>query len=54
MIFATQGFTLFHVALSLVGIVAGLVVLRGLIGNKPLSGWTLVRKGDIPHFRGGR
>lgn len=42
MIFATQGFTLFHVALSLIGIVAGLVVLRGLIKNSPLNGWTLV------------
>lgn len=33
-------FTLFHVALSLVGIVAGLVVLWGLLGSKRLDGWT--------------
>ena len=33
-------FTLFHVALSLVGIVAGLVVLRGLLASKRLDGWT--------------
>lgn len=41
-IFGTTGFTLFHTALSLIGIVAGLVVLRGLIRNNPLNGWTLV------------
>lgn len=33
-------FTLFHVALSLVGIAAGLVVLRGLLASKRLDGWT--------------
>jgi hypothetical protein len=33
-------FTLFHVALSLVGILAGLVVLFGLITGKRLNGWT--------------
>ena len=42
MIFGTTGFTLFHVALSLIGIVAGLIVLRGLIRNNPLDSWTLV------------
>lgn len=41
-IFGTTGFTLFHTALSLIAIVAGLVVLRGLIRNNPLNGWTLV------------
>lgn len=33
-------FTLFHVALSLVGILAGFVVLFGLITGKRLNGWT--------------
>lgn len=33
-------FTLFHVALSLVGIVSGLVVLRGLLASRRLDGWT--------------
>jgi hypothetical protein len=34
--------TLMHVALSLAGILAGLVVLFGLIGGKRLDGWTAV------------
>ena len=34
--------TLVHVALSLAGIFAGLVVLFGLIGGKRLDGWTAV------------
>jgi len=33
-------FTLFHVALSLIGIGAGLVVLRGLLVSMRLDGWT--------------
>jgi hypothetical protein len=33
-------FMLFHVALSLVGILAGFVVLFGLITGKRLNGWT--------------
>src|SRR5262245_38115916 len=33
-------FTLFHVALSLVGIGSGLVVLRGLLASRRLDGWT--------------
>ena len=33
-------FTLFHVILSLVGIVSGFVVVFGLIGSKRLDGWT--------------
>ena len=40
--FASQTFTLVHVVLSLVGIVAGLVVLFGLLRNNPLNSWTLV------------
>ena len=33
-------FTLFHVALSLVGILAGVVVAFGWLGGKRLDGWT--------------
>ena len=33
-------FTAVHVALSLVGIVAGLVVMIGLVKGRPLGGWT--------------
>ena len=35
-------FTLVHVAISLVGIVAGMVVLRGLLNAKRLDRWTVV------------
>jgi hypothetical protein len=35
-------FTLFHVALSLVGIASGFVVLIGLLRSRPLNGWTLL------------
>src|ERR1700675_4182382 len=37
---STSTFTLFHVVLGLVGIVAGLVVLFGMFGSKRLAGWT--------------
>jgi hypothetical protein len=40
MIFGMTPFTLFHVALSLIGIASGLVVLRALLASKPLDGWT--------------
>ena len=40
MIFDITTFTLIHVALSLVGIIAGLVVVGGLIAGKRLDGWT--------------
>jgi hypothetical protein len=33
-------FTLLHVLISLVGIVSGLVVVFGMIGGRPLPGWT--------------
>jgi hypothetical protein len=33
-------FTLFHVALSLVGILTGSVVVFGMFGDKRLDGWT--------------
>ncbi len=35
-----SAFTLFHVALSLVGIGTGLVVAYGLLASKRLDGWT--------------
>jgi len=35
-------FTLVHVAISLAGILSGLVALFGLIGGKRLDGWTAV------------
>jgi hypothetical protein len=35
-------FTLFHVILSLIGIFAGAVVVVGMLGSKPLSGWTAI------------
>jgi hypothetical protein len=40
MFFNITTFTLFHVALSLIGIIAGLVVAGGLVAGKPLDGWT--------------
>ena len=40
--FASSTFTLIHVVLSLIGIVAGLVALFGMFRNKPLNGWTLI------------
>jgi hypothetical protein len=39
---STSTFTLVHVLLSLVGIVAGLVVMFGLVAGKRLDGWTVV------------
>jgi hypothetical protein len=35
-------FTLFHVALSLIGIVAGFVIVAGLLASKPCQGWTVL------------
>ncbi len=40
MIFDLVTFTLIHVVLSLIGIVAGLVVAGGLVAGKRLDGWT--------------
>ena len=37
---STATFTSVHVILSLIGILAGLVVLFGLLRSQPLSGWT--------------
>jgi len=33
-------FTMFHVVLSLVAMIAGLIVLGGMLGSKKLEGWT--------------
>jgi len=33
-------FTLLHVVLSLIGIVAGIIVVIGMLGSKRLPGWT--------------
>jgi hypothetical protein len=37
---STSAFTLLHVALSLVGILAGFVVVAAMFGAKAVSGWT--------------
>ncbi len=35
-------FTLLHVVISLIGIVAGFVVMRGLVTSQRLNGWTAI------------
>jgi hypothetical protein len=40
--FTLATFTLVHVAISLAGIVSGLIVVFGLIAGKRLDGWTMV------------
>ncbi len=42
MIFGMPPFTLFHVILSLVGIVAGFIALQGWLTGRLRSGWTAV------------
>src|SRR5437016_7747126 len=42
MIFGLTTFTLIHVVVSLVGIIAGLVVAGGLVGGKRLYRWAVV------------
>jgi hypothetical protein len=42
MIFGMTTFTAFHVLLSLVGILSGLVVVVGLLSANSMSGWTLL------------
>lgn len=37
-----QAFTLVHVIISLIGVVAGLVVMFGLLGSKPMPGLTAI------------
>jgi hypothetical protein len=39
---STANFTLVHVALSLVGIVTGFIVLRGMFAAERMPGWTAV------------
>ncbi len=42
MILGMTPFTLFHVILSLIGIVTGLVVLSGLLKSENWAGWTFI------------
>jgi hypothetical protein len=42
MILGMTTFTAVHVLLSLIGILAGLVVLFGLLATNPMNGWTLL------------
>jgi len=42
MIFGMTAFTFVHVLLSLIGILAGIIVMFGLFGGKRLDGWTRV------------
>jgi hypothetical protein len=42
MIFGMPPLTFVHVVLSLIGILAGFVVLNGMFGSRRLPGWTLV------------
>lgn len=42
MIFSLQAFTIFHVIISLIAILAGLTVLYGWLTVRRLDGWTLV------------
>lgn len=37
---STSAFTLFHVVLSLIGIVAGIIVAAAMLGSKTANGWT--------------
>ena len=37
---STSAFTLFHVVLSLIGIVAGIVVVAAMLGSRTANGWT--------------
>ncbi|SDP65798.1 hypothetical protein SAMN05443582_107156 [Phyllobacterium sp. OV277] len=42
MIFGMTYYTFFHVLISLVGIISGLVVLAGLLNSDRKDGWTLI------------
>ena len=37
---SVPAFTAFHVALSLIGLLSGVIVLLGLLNGKSLPGWT--------------
>jgi len=39
---SVANFTLFHVILSLIGIVTGIIVLRGMIAASRMAGWTAI------------
>ena len=40
--FSFESFTKLHVIISLIGILSGLIVLWGMLGNRKLAGWTAV------------
>jgi hypothetical protein len=42
MIFGMTYYTFFHVLISLIGIVSGLIVLAGLLNSDRKDGWTLI------------
>jgi hypothetical protein len=42
MIFDLPMFTLIHVVISVLGIIAGLVVVGGLLADARLNGWTAI------------
>ena len=42
MILTLQAYTIFHVVISLVAIIAGLIVLHGWLTARRLDGWTLI------------
>jgi hypothetical protein len=42
MIFTLQAFTILHVVISLIAILAGLIVLHGWLTERRLDGWTLI------------
>ena len=39
---STPAFTMLHVVLSLVGILAGFVVVANMLGSKTVNGWTAI------------
>ena len=42
MILTLQAYTIFHVVISLIAIIAGLIVLHGWLTARRLDGWTLI------------
>jgi hypothetical protein len=42
MILTLQAYTIFHVVISLIAIIAGLIVLHGWLTDRRLDGWTLI------------
>ena len=39
---STSAFTLFHVAVSLIAIVTGVIVAVAMLGSKTTNGWTAI------------